>query len=117
VNQNFACAGAATAWEGDILFRITPDAWAPSREGVELDLFDGSCRAATYVAEPAGSPSEFAYQGRRRDWARLFGHEIDPVTTILDGTFQIKGNRAKGLRFIRAEKEPVETGALVPSEP
>jgi len=39
------------------------------------------------------------------------------VKAILDGTFRIKGNLAKAMRFTRAAKELVETAASVPTDP
>jgi hypothetical protein len=38
------------------------------------------------------------------------------VKAILDGTFRVKGNLAKMMRFTRAAKELVETAAKIPVE-
>ena len=42
-------------------------------------------------------------------------HELDPIKAILDGTFRVRGNLAKLMRFTRAAKELVETASNVPS--
>jgi putative sterol carrier protein len=110
-------AEAARAWEGDILLLVRPDTDAPNGEGIHLDLFHGTCRAAAFVADPRTLTSEFVYEGNRADWARLLRHELDPVKAILDGTFRIRGNLAKAMRFTRAAKVLVETAAKIPIDP
>ncbi len=116
LNANPAYAEAAKAWEGDLLLLVLPDEQDPNGAGVHLDLAHGTCRAARYVADPRGVSSEFVYEGRRADWARLVRHELDPIKAILDGTFKVRGNLAKLLRFTRAAKELVETAANVPTD-
>ena len=114
INENAAYAEAAKAWAGDILLRVRPsDASAPA-PGVHLDLANGLCRGATYVPDSREVASEFVYEGSPEDWARLMRHEIDPVQSILNGTFRVKGNMAKLMRFTRAAKELVETASNVP---
>ena len=60
--------------------------------------------------------AEFKYEGRIEAWQKLTRHEVDPVKALLEGTFQIKGNLAKAMRFTRAAKELVETAATIPTE-
>jgi putative sterol carrier protein len=115
LNANPAYATAAQAWEGDILLLILPDNGHPRGEGVHLDLAHGTCRAARYLSDPSTVSSEFVYQGPRQAWERLLRHEIDPVKSIFDGTFQVKGNMAKALRFSRAAKELIGTASAIPT--
>jgi putative sterol carrier protein len=115
LNANVAYAEAAQAWEGDILLLVLPDAGHPKGEGVYLDLAHGRCRAAQYVPDASNLPTEFVYQGPRSSWARLAKGEVEPLRAILDGTFQVKGNMAKMLRFTKAAKELVETAAKIPA--
>ena len=114
--NNSAYADAARAWEGDILLLVAPDAQSPNGSGIHLDLYHGECRAARFVPDASGVASEFVYEGPRAQWSRLLRHELDPVKAILDGTFRIKGNLAKAMRFTRAAKELVETAATIPAE-
>lgn len=116
LNANSAYREAGAAWEGEILLLVLPDEHAPKGEGIFLDLGGGVCRDARYVPEAAERPCEFVYQGRRSDWTRLLRREIDPVRALFDGTFRIKGNLAKAMRFTRAAKELVDTVAQVPAE-
>ncbi|MGA9840090.1 MAG: SCP2 sterol-binding domain-containing protein [Thermoplasmata archaeon] len=117
LNDNAAYREAARAWVGDILLLVrSPGAEAPS-PGVHLDLADGRCRAATFYPDARGVSSEFVYEGTPENWQRLMRHELDPVKAILDGTFRVKGNLAKLMRFTRAAKELVETASNVPSSP
>ena len=117
LNANPAYREAAAAWEGDILLRVQPaDANSPA-PGVHLALAHGECSAATFHADARSVASEFVYEGTAENWQRLLRHEIDPVKAILDGTFRIRGNLAKAMRFTRAAKELVETASQVPSDP
>jgi putative sterol carrier protein len=116
LNQNPAYQEAAQAWEGDILFLVRPpDPNAPA-PGIHLALAHGQCSAATYHPDARGVASEFVYEGSAENWARLMRKEVDPVKAILDGTFKIRGNLAKAMRFTRAAKELVETAASVPAD-
>ncbi len=115
LNANAAYRDAAKAWVGDILLRVVPASETEPAPGVHLDLADGGCRAATYYADARSVSSEFVYEGSPENWDRLMRHEVDPVKAILDGTFRVKGNLAKLMRFTRAAKELVETASNVPS--
>ena len=114
INENEAYRAAAQAWEGDILFLVrTADANAPA-PGVHLSLSHGECSAATFHPDARDVSSEFVYEGTPENWQKLLAGQVDPVKAILDGTFRIKGNLAKAMRFTRAAKELVETAAKVP---
>ncbi|HYA71406.1 MAG TPA: SCP2 sterol-binding domain-containing protein [Thermoplasmata archaeon] len=115
INANEAYRAAAQAWEGDILFLVRvpdPNAAAP---GIHLALSHGQCSAATYHADARQVSSEFIYEGTTENWAKLLKGEVDPVKAILDGTFKIRGNLAKAMRFTKAAKELVETASKVPT--
>ncbi len=116
LNSNAAYQEAAKAWEGDILLLVKPaDANAPA-PGIHLSLAHGVCSAAVFHADARSVPSEFVYEGTIENWQRLMRREVDPVKAILDGTFKVRGNLAKLMRFTRAAKELVETASLVPSD-
>jgi putative sterol carrier protein len=116
LNQNSAYQEAAQAWEGDILFLVRPaDPSAPA-PGIQLQLAHGQCSGATFHADARSLFSEFVYEGTQENWGRLLRKEVDPVKAILDGTFKIRGNLAKAMRFTRAAKELVETAASVPGD-
>jgi putative sterol carrier protein len=117
INANEAYRAAAQAWEGDILFLVRmadPNAPAP---GVHLALSHGTCTAATFHADARQVSSEFIYEGTPENWAKLLKGDVDPVKAILDGTFKIRGNLAKAMRFTKAAKELVETASKVPTTP
>lgn len=116
INGNDAYRAAAQAWEGDILFLVRGlDPNSPS-PGIHLALAHGECSAATYHPDARAVSSEFVYEGSPENWKKLLGGQLDPVKAILDGTFRIKGNLAKAMRFTRAAKELVETAARIPSD-
>jgi putative sterol carrier protein len=116
LNANSAYAQAAAAWEGDFMFAVLSDDLAPQGEGVYLDLAHGLCRAARYVEHPAGVPSEFVVLGSREDWAKLLDGRVEPIQAIMDGTFKMRGNMMKAMRFARAAKEMLDTAARIPRE-
>jgi putative sterol carrier protein len=116
LNQNEAYRAAAQAWEGDIMFLVrSEDPNAPS-PGIHLALAHGECSAATFHPDARAVASEFVYEGTPENWKKLRSGQLDPVKAILDGTFRIKGNLAKVMRFTRAAKELVETAAKIPTE-
>jgi len=115
LNANSAYREAAAAWVGDILLLVKPvDSNAPA-PGVLLALAHGECMEATYHEDARAVASEFVYEGTPENWQRLLRHEVDPVKAILDGTFRIKGNLLKAMRFTKAAKELVETASQIPA--
>jgi putative sterol carrier protein len=117
LNENPAYRDAAKAWVGDILLLVRPSGSNEVAPGVHLELADGGCQRATFYADARSVASEFVYEGSPENWERLMRHELDPIKALLDGTFRVKGNLAKLMRFTRAAKELVETASNVPSEP
>ena len=115
LNDNPAYREAAKAWVGDILLLVRPAAPDAPAPGVHLELADGGCQNATYYPDARTVSSEFVYEGTPENWERLMRHELDPIKAILDGTFRVKGNLAKLMRFTRAAKELVETASNVPA--
>lgn len=114
LNDNAAYHEAAGAWVGDILFLVKPaDPNAPA-PGVHLDLSNGVCSRATYHADARSVSSEFVYEGTAENWGRLLRKELDPVKAIMDGTFRVRGNLLKLMRFTKAAKELVETASKIP---
>ena len=116
VNANAAYKEAALAWEGDIVFLERPPDAASPAPGIHLELAHGECRGATFYPDARALSAEFVYEGSRENWGRLLRRELDPVKAILDGTFKIRGNLAKAMRFTRAAKELVETAASGPAD-
>jgi putative sterol carrier protein len=116
LNANPAYREAAAAWEGDILLLVKPADPNAAAPGVLLALSHGECSGATYHEDARGVSSEFVYEGTMENWQRLLRHEVDPVKAILDGTFRIKGNLLKAMRFTKAAKELVDTASQVPTE-
>jgi putative sterol carrier protein len=115
LNENAAYRDAAKAWVGDILLLVRPSDASAAAPGIHLQLADGGCQNATFHADARAVAAEFVYEGTPENWQRLMRHELDPVKAILDGTFRVKGNLAKLMRFTRAAKELVETASNVPT--
>jgi len=107
---------AAAAWEGEILFRLAPPGADGPAPGILLALAHGECTSAVFHADARTVASEFVYEGSPENWRRLIRGEIDPVRSIMDGTFKMRGNLLKASRFLRASKALVETAAVIPAE-
>ncbi len=116
LNDNAAYREAAAQWVGDILLRVVAATASEPAPGIHLELARGQCSAATFHADSRDVASEFVYEGTPENWRRLRRGEIDPVKAILDGTFKVRGNLAKMMRFTRAAKELVETASRVPAD-
>jgi putative sterol carrier protein len=117
LNENDAYREAAKAWEGDITFLVrTADPNVPA-PGIHLEFAHGQCTAATFHDDARNVSSEFVYEGTPENWQKLIRHELDPLKAVLDGTFRVRGNLAKLMRFTRAAKELVETASNVPVTP
>jgi putative sterol carrier protein len=115
INENTVYREAAKAWVGDILLLVKPPDPSAPAPGIHLELANGECQKATFHADGRNLPSEFVYEGTAENWQRLMRHELDPVKAILDGTFRVKGNLAKLMRFTRAATQLVETASNVPA--
>jgi putative sterol carrier protein len=116
LNDNPEYARAAAAWEGDFLLVVLPEPAIPNGLGIHLELAHGKCTGARIVDDPSKVRSEFVVEGSRTSWERLLRREIDPIQGIMNGTFRLKGNMLKALRFQRAAKEMLDTAGRVPRD-
>jgi putative sterol carrier protein len=114
LNQNLAFREAAKAWEADILFLVRSPASEGPSAGIRLNLSHGECLAAEFHADARELAAEFVFEGTPENWGRLLRRELEPVRPFIDGTFKVRGNLAKALRFTRAAKELVETASGIP---
>jgi putative sterol carrier protein len=116
LNANPDYAEAAKAWEGDFLLTVLPEPDYPRGLAIHLELAHGTCTSARFVTDPTQVRSEFVVESTRGNWERLLRGEIDPIQGIMSGTFRLKGNMLKAMRFQRAAKEMLDTAARVPRD-
>jgi putative sterol carrier protein len=116
VNERKDYAEAARGWEGDVLLRVLPQDPAAVAAGIHLDLAQGACRGATYVADARGEESEFAFEASAHDWQRVLRKDVDPVRAVLSGQIRVRGNFAKAMRFTKASTLLVDIAATIPTE-
>ncbi len=105
---------AAAAWAADILFLVRSPGSEEPAPGIRLQLSHGTCLAAEYHADARSIAAEFVFEGTPENWRKLLLRELEPVRPFIDGTFKVRGNLAKALRFTRAAKELVEIASGVP---
>ncbi|MFZ0698839.1 MAG: SCP2 sterol-binding domain-containing protein [Thermoplasmata archaeon] len=116
VNADTEYADAARGWEGDILLRVTGGTAEAPTPGVHLDLTNGRCRGARFLADSRSTESEFVFEGSAESWQRVLARQIDPVQAIMGGTLKVRGNMAKLLRFTRAARQLVHDVGSIPVE-
>jgi putative sterol carrier protein len=114
LNDNSTFHDAAAAWEADILFLVRNPGDGGPAPGIRLQLAHGKCLGAEFHPDAGSIAAEFVFEGTPQNWRKLLHRELDPVRPFIDGTFKVRGNLAKALRFTRAAKELVETASGVP---
>ena len=117
LNANPAYAEAAQAWEADFLLRVLPEASHGGPRAFVSTSGQGTVPGQGNLS-PRHAPSiqRIRVPGHDHELGRLLRHEVDPLKAIVDGTFQLKGNLAKAMRFTRAAKELMDTASGIPSE-
>lgn len=116
LNKNAAYDDAAKTWEGDFIFLIEPEGPVTSTQAFYLDLFHGKCREAKMMSSPTEKTAAYVYSGTYGNWKKLINKEIDPIKGLMGGSFKLKGNMMKVMRYTRAAKELVNTATMVPTE-
>jgi len=114
LNESPGFREAAQAWEADILFLVRTSRPEDAAPGIRLQLSHGACLGAEFHADARSIAAEFVFEGSPENWRKLLRRELDPVRPFIDGTFRVRGNLAKALRFTRAAKELVETASAIP---
>jgi putative sterol carrier protein len=98
---------------GDFLRMVLLEPLHPNGIAIHLKLAYGQCQRARFVEDPTMGRSEFIVEGTRDSWERLLRKEIDPIHGLMNGTFRLKGNMLKALRFQLATKEMLDTAGTV----
>jgi len=106
LNEDERYAQVARAWEGDIVFEVSPQG-AAEKDGatidrIYLDLWHGKCRrGAFYPAGTPGAPSPaFTMVATRGNLVRILSGELDPMQAMLTRKLQVHGNMGYVLRNV-----------------
>jgi putative sterol carrier protein len=116
LNENKAYRDAATEWEGDFLFVLTPSDNLKERTAIYIDLYHGKCRNAYALKPGEDKKTAFVMEAPYGVWIKVFKKELDPVQGLMTGKLKLKGDMAKVMKYTRAAQEMVNATALVKSE-
>lgn len=130
INGNANYKAAASWWEGDFLFIITPAGNLDKEIRMWIGLDHGDCTGAKILEEgesykllatgekPSGSgiEVEYVYSGDYESWVKVLKQELDPIRGLLAGQFKLEGDMAKVLRATKAAQELVISTTLIETE-
>nr|MDO8082779.1 SCP2 sterol-binding domain-containing protein [Candidatus Freyarchaeota archaeon] len=116
LNENKAYGDAASDWEGDFLFVLTPGDKLKEKTAIYIDLYHGKCREA-YVLKPGEEKkTDFVIEAPYGVWIRVIKRELDPIQGLMTGKLKLKGDMAKVMRYTKAAQEMVNTTTTIESE-
>ena len=131
LNGNANYKAAASWWEGDFLFIITPSGNLDHEIRMYIGLNHGDCTGAK-VLDPGDSYTllkpgekasgsggievEYVFSGDYENWVKVLKQELDPIRGLLAGNFRLEGDMAKVLRATKAAQELVISTTLFDTE-
>ena len=130
INGNANYKAAASWWEGDFLFIITPSGNLDHEIRMWIGLDHGDCTGAK-ILEPGdtykllatgekpsgeGIEVEYIFSGDYDSWVKVLKQELDPIRGLLSGQFKLEGDMAKVLRATKAAQELVISTTLIETE-
>ena len=130
LNGNANYKAAASWWEGDFLFIITPSGNLDHEIRMYIGLNHGDCTGAKVLdpgdsytllkpgekASGSGIEVEYVFSGDYENWVKVLKQELDPIRGLLAGNFRLEGDMAKVLRATKAAQELVISTTLFDTE-
>lgn len=121
LNGSAAYAEAAEGWgvgfNGSFLFVVEPDDGYDGEPVYQyVDLEDGTCLEARTVEDPDSVDWGFAYRGGYRDWKALIEGEVGAIQGLMQGRFELDGDRQKVLQYREAAVVMTENAGNVVTE-
>ncbi|NVM30847.1 MAG: SCP2 sterol-binding domain-containing protein [Candidatus Helarchaeota archaeon] len=107
---------AATGWEGDFLFTITPDENLNEEVRMYADLWNGKCREARIIPKDEEKETVFALKGPYSKWKAMLKKETDPIRAILYEEIEFKGDMSKVTSYLPALKLMIDILTSVETE-
>ncbi|MGD2158320.1 MAG: SCP2 sterol-binding domain-containing protein [Anaerolineales bacterium] len=105
INDDPAIAKTGQKWglgfNGDWLFVITPGAGLEKTTYVYLEAAAGKCEDARILSDPAEEDPGFVVTGSYEDFKSVVKGEKDFLALVVKGTFKLKGDMGKIMRFAR----------------
>jgi putative sterol carrier protein len=116
LNENKAYGDAASDWEGDFLFVLTPSDKLKEKTAIYIDLYHGKCRDAYALKPGEEKKTDFVIEAPYGVWVRVIKKELDPIQGLMTGKLKLKGDMAKVMRYTKAAQEMVNTTTTIESE-
>jgi putative sterol carrier protein len=125
LNADERYAEVARNWEGDIAFRIEPEAKAASATspgaigGLYLDLWHGKCRGVAVLAEgeERSAKPTFTLSAPRSTFLRVLEGQLDPMQAMVTGKLKVDGNIAYMMKSVPTVLDFVRCCRKVPITP
>lgn len=112
-----AASGWGVEFDGDFVFEVLPD---ELYDGEALVLYialeDGAVEETRLLETPAAAEHGFVLRADYADWKRLINDEIDIVSAVMGGTFDVDGSKMRAMRYQGALVEMGETATRVDTE-
>ena len=114
LNASRAYQRVAQSWEGDLLL-VIDDAGTP-RHGLYLDVWHGTCRQATYVADLQNKKAAYTISATLATWHKLLAGELDPMHGMMTRHLQVEGSIVKLLQYMPAAQELIRCATQIEVE-
>ena len=116
LNASEAYAQAASAWEGDNLFIVLPDASYPDTTYLYINLQHGLASDARQLSGPQEQKALFTTSAPFNTWRRVLEGRLDPLQGIFSGKLKLVGSLAQVQRNPKATYALVKVAAQIDSD-
>lgn len=116
VNKSQAYREAAKDWEGDFYFVIEPEGKFRKRIILYFDLWHGTCRSVSLIADEKEKTPEFRISAPLSNWRKVLEGKVDPVRALITRSLKLEGSLLKIMKHTKAAVEFVNSCARVETE-
>ena len=103
LNSDKKYAQTAKKWEGDLIYKITPDETSFKEGTIHLymDLWHGKCREAFVLNQVEDKPdAKFIFEMSRTQAIKVLEGEIDPMQAMVTRKLKVRGDIGYMLRNV-----------------
>ncbi|MFN8413679.1 MAG: SCP2 sterol-binding domain-containing protein [Anaerolineales bacterium] len=117
LNSDVKYNETANQWEGDLLLVVTPTGNLTQPVSLYLDLWHGTCRKTEYNPAPTAFPiPAFTLTASYENITAVLEGQLNPVTAMMSGKLNIKGNMGYILRNVPSVLEFVRCAHEITTE-
>jgi len=120
LNENAEFAAAASGWgvefDGDFVFVMQPDDYDGEAIAFYVELCDGECLQTAVLDNPNDVAHGFTLRGPYSAWQQLLDGEVDIVEAVMNGSFDVDGNKLQAMRYQHALVEMGETATRIDTD-